>query len=189
MKRKFEIVVALVAVGLAVSSRPVRADGTDGSTNESWSSCTPTLCIDAPPEGPKGLDGSGGWGWNSVANAPVTSLQVGKPAAFTVTVLQPGNVPFCGAGTLTIILTYSSQDFSLNTTDSRGTVGTDPFDRGGVETFSYTGDFLCHTDQSVAFTFTPKNATPTALVTATVNVAGQQASETFPVEIVKKNSH
>ncbi len=153
------------------------------STNESWSSCTESLCIDAPPQGPKGLDGSGGWGWNNSAN---TSLAVGKPAAFTVTVLQPNSVPFCGSPTLTITLTYSSQDFSLNTTDSRGNPGTNPFDRGGVETFSYTGDFLCHADQSVAFTFTPQNPTATALVTATVNVGGQEASETFPVVISKK---
>jgi hypothetical protein len=41
-------------------------------------------------------------------------------------------------------------------------------------------------DQSVAFTFTPQNPTLSALVTATVNVAGQQVSETFPVAIVKK---
>src|ERR1035441_1407636 len=67
---------------------------------------------------------------------------------------------------LTITLRYSSQDFSLTPTDSRLNTGTNPFDRGGVETFSYTGDFLCHTDQSVAFTFTPQNPTPTALVTA-----------------------
>lgn len=32
------------------------------STNENRSSCTESLCIDAPPQGPKGLDGSGGWG-------------------------------------------------------------------------------------------------------------------------------
>src|SRR5208337_429784 len=77
--------------------------------------------------GSEGTDGSGGWGWNNSANAPVTSLAVGKPAAFTVTVLQPSSVPFGGSPTLTITLTYSSQDFSLNTTDSRGNPGTNPF--------------------------------------------------------------
>lgn len=187
MKRNFAIVVALVAFWLAMSSSPARAQSaTSFSTNESWSSCTESLCIDAPPEGPQGLDGSGGWGWNSKTNAPVTSLAVGKPATFTVTVLQPSSVPFCGQDPLTITLTYSSQDFSLNPIDSRSNTGTNPFDRGGVETFSYSGDFLCHADQSVAFTFTPQNPTATALVTATVNVDGQRASETFPVQIVKK---
>jgi hypothetical protein len=162
-------------------------NGQPFATNESWSSCTESLCIDAPPEGPQGLDGSGGWGFDSVANAPVTRLTVGTPAALTVTVLQPnsGPLPFCGVATGTITLTYSSQDFILNLTDSRGTTGTDNFDRGAVATFTYTGDFWCHTDQSVAFTFTPQHPTNTALVTATVNVGGQQASETFPVAIVK----
>jgi hypothetical protein len=143
------------------------------------------LCIDAPPQGPKGLDGSGGWGWNNTANAPVKSLTVGKPAALTVTVLQPGTLPLCGTGDLTITLTYSSQDFTLSTTDSRANTGTVNFDRGGVVVFTYYADFLCHTDQSVAYTFTPLNPTSTALVTATVSAGGQQASETFPVQIVK----
>jgi hypothetical protein len=153
---------------------------------ESWSSCSQSLCIDAPPEGPKGLDGSGGWGWNSSANAPVTALKVGKPAALTVTVLQPSNVPACAAQEGSITLTYSSQDFSLNSTSSGGTSGTNPFDRGGVLTFSYTGDFWCHMDQSDAFTFTPQNPTNNAFVTATVTVGGQQVSETFPVAILPK---
>jgi hypothetical protein len=111
---------------------------------------------------------------------------VGKPATFTVTVLQPSTVPFCGLADLTITLTYSSANFALNGTDSRSNIGANPFDRGGVLVFTYSGDFLCHADQSVAYTFTPKNPTETALVTATVNVNGQQASETFPVQI-KKN--
>jgi hypothetical protein len=106
--------------------------------------------------------------------------------------MQPnsGPLPFCNIGgnatTGTITLTYSSQDFNLSFTDSRNNTGADPFDRGGAATFSYTGDFWCHTDQSVAFTFTPNNPTNTALVTATVNVGGQLASETFPVAILKK---
>jgi|SRR5579862_9426176 len=69
------------------------------AVNEAWSSCSSTLCIDAPPN-----DGSGGWGWDSVANAPVTKLTVGTLASLTVTVLQPS--PACTAGTIT--LTYSS---------------------------------------------------------------------------------
>jgi hypothetical protein len=67
---------------------------------------------------------------------------------------------------------------------------TNPFNRGGVAVFSYSGDFFCHYPaQSDSFTFTPLNPTSTALVTATIIVdgTGQQASETFPVAIVKKN--
>ena len=163
------------------------------SNNEAWSSCTESLCIDAPPP-----DGSGGWGFNSAINAPVTILPVGTPATFTVTVMQPSSLPFCNGGNESgsITLTYNStNDFSLNLTDSRGVTGTNPFDRGGVATFLYSGDFFCHTDQSVGFTFTPLNPTPNALVTATVNVGsqttppfvgGQEVSETFPVSIVRK---
>jgi hypothetical protein len=159
------------------------------ATNESWSSCTASLCIDAPPQGPQGLDGSGGWGWDNQANEPVLSLPVGKAATFTVTMLQPGSLPFCNDGvTGSIILTYSSQDFNLSPSSGRGVVFTNPFDRGGVATFAYSGDFFCHTDQSDSFTFTPLNPTNTALVTVTIIVdgTGQQASETFPVAIVKK---
>jgi hypothetical protein len=160
-------------------------NGQSFATNESWSSCTESLCIDAPPQGPLGLDGSGGWGWNNSANAPVTSLTVGTPANLTVTVLQPPTPVFCTSGSIT--LTYSSQDFSLNLTDSGGNTGiagsSVSFDRGGVATFSYNADFFCHQDQSIAYTFTPRNSTNTALVTATVHVGGQEASETFPVSI------
>jgi hypothetical protein len=155
------------------------------------------FCIDAPPQGPKGLDGSGGWGWDSNANAPVAFLIVGKTATFTVTMLQNANTtPLCGVGpgTGSIVLTYSSQDFVLSATSSGGSVayGQDPgmnppvFDRGGVAIFPYSGDFFCHGDQSDSFTFTPQNATNTALVTATIIVdgSGQQASGTFPVAII-----
>ncbi len=186
-KRGFAIGFTIAAAALVMSTRPAGAQNVPFSTNESFSSCTESLCIDAPPQGPQGLDGSGGWGWNSSAKAPVSSLFVGKPATFTVTVMQPDNVPLCGSGPLTITLTYSSRDFTLNSTDSTGNPGVDPFDRGGVETFSYNGDFLCHKDQSVAFTFTPQHTTNTALVTATVHANNQQASETFPVAIQKKD--
>ena len=144
---------------------------------ESWSACTATLCLDAPPQGPKGLDGSAGWGWDNSANAPVSQLTVGTPASFTVTVMSQAD-----SHPATITLTYSSQDLSLGSTASDGTVGSNPFDRGGVETFSYPAGFH-NTDKSVGFTFTPQNATAEALVTATVQVDGQQASETFPVAI------
>lgn len=159
---------------------PAFAPHPNQATMESWSECTPSLCIDAPPEGPQGLDGSGGWGWDNSTHAPVTSLTVGTPAKFVVTVLQPHAA--CTPGSIT--LTYSSQDFSLSNTDSRGVIGTDPFARGGVEVFQENSNYFCHGAGSDSFTFTPRNPTRTALVTATVDVGGQQASETFPVAIV-----
>jgi hypothetical protein len=190
------VAVSLLAAGLGTAA--FAASGIPGlAPLESWSSCTDMLCIDAPPQGPKGLDGSGGWGWDSKANAPVAFLIVGKTATFTVTMLQNANTtPLCGVGpgTGSIVLTYSSQDFVLSATSSGGSVayGQDPgmnppvFDRGGVAIFPYSGDFFCHGDQSDSFTFTPQNATNTALVTATIIVdgSGQQASGTFPVAIL-----
>ena len=151
---------------------------------ESWTSCTALLCIDAPPP-----DGSSGWGWDSKANAPVTFLAVGKIATFSVTMLQDGSTtPLCGVGpgTGSITLTYSTKDFSLSTTSGALVVSTNPFDRGGVATFSYSGDFFCDGDQSDSFFFTPLNPTIQALVTATIIVdgSGQQASGTFPVAII-----
>src|SRR5580692_5745988 len=134
MKLNFAIPMTLVVIGLTLASCTAQAQFY--STNQSFSSCNSTLCIDAPPQGPQGLDGSGGWGWDASKNEPVQALTMGTPANFTVTVLQPSDVPFCGSGTLTITLTYSSRDFSLNTTDSTGNAGSNPFDRGGVETFT-----------------------------------------------------
>lgn len=145
---------------------------------EGWSSCTPTLCIDASPQGPNGLDGSGGWGWNDATNAPVSTLKVGQPANFTVTVMEPNP----DSSPASITLTYSSQDLALDPNATDETVGTTPFDRGGVMTFDYAGGFH-NTDKSVGFTFTPQNATAQALVTATVQVDGQTASATYPVAI------
>jgi len=182
-------VIAVAALGAGFGTAAVAGvvlpPPPPSTTIESWSSCTQFLCIDAPPQGPQGLDGSGGWGWNSSANAPVTSLTVGKPATFTVTVLQPDPPPCTDEGSIT--LTYSSQDFSLSPTSGAGKTATNPFDRGGVATFSYSVDDLCHTDKSDSFTFTPQNPTGTALVTATVNVGGEQVSETFPVAILRKH--
>jgi hypothetical protein len=148
------------------------------ATNESFSSCSGSLCIDAPPQGPDGLDGSGGWGYDSSIPGPVTTLTVGTNANLTVTALQ---LSPCSDGTIT--LTYSSYDFSyVGNGDSSATCQTSGvFLRGGVVTCSYT-DFA-HTAKSDSFTFTPKNPTNTALVTATVDACGQQASETFPVAI------
>ena len=150
----------------------------DPAQLEGWSSCTETLCIDASPQGPGGLDGSGGWGWNDATNAPVSTLKVGQPANFTVTVMEPNP----DSTLASITLTYSSQDLALDPNASDETVGTTPFDRGGAMTFEYAGGFH-NTDKSVGFTFTPQNATAQALVTATVQVDGQTATATYPVAI------
>ncbi len=148
------------------------------ATNESWSSCSSTLCIDAPP-GPLGEDGSGGWGFGTTA--PITTLTVNKVASLTVTALQ---VNPCADGTIT--LTYSSHDFTyVSNGDVSASCSPTTFSRGGVVVCSYT-DFS-HTIKSDSFTFTPNNPTNTALITATVDTScngPQQASETFPVAIV-----
>ena len=108
----------------------------------------------------------------------MTSLTVGTNATLTVSALQVN--PTSNG---TIILTFSSQDFSyVGNGDTSATCSTSTFPRGGVVTCSYT-DFS-HNVKSDGFTFTPKNATSTALVTATVvDGNGNQASETFPVAI------
>ena len=149
------------------------------------------ICIDAPPSVPLGDDGSAGWGWNNSINAPVTSLTVGKAYTFTVTMLQPDSLPFCPGdtgGTGSITLTYSSQDFSLSPASGASVIFTQPFSQGNsIATFSYSGNFFCHTAQSDSYTFTPLNPTNTALVTATIKVDGfpdGQTSGTFPVAIV-----
>jgi hypothetical protein len=148
---------------------------------ESWSSCSEGLCIDAPPQGPNGLDGSGGWGWNSRANRPVTSLPVNKKAVLTVTALQPLAAEYlCDKGTIT--LTYSSYDFTyVSNGDTSANCSTTTFDRGGVVTCYYT-DFA-HTDKSDGFTFIPQHLNQNAFITATVDACYHQASETFPVSI------
>jgi hypothetical protein len=94
--------------------------------------------------------------------------------------LQPN--PAGVAGTVT--LTWSSADFTLNNTSSRGTVGINGFDRGGVMSFSYDSGYFGHNDQGDTYTFTAVGVNPSALVTATVSENGQTASETFPIAIV-----
>ena len=184
--RRAVVAGAVLAVGFATTAFAKPPTVIHPPTNESWSSCSSTLCIDAPPEGPQGLDGSGGWGWDNSANAPVTTLTVGTAASLTVTALQ---VNPCADGTIT--LTYSSQDFTLSSPpngDTSAVCSSNPFGpnngRGGFISCTYS-DFA-HTDKSDSFTFTPNNPTNTALITATVNTScdgPQQASETFPVAI------
>jgi hypothetical protein len=161
---------------------------------ESWKSCNSLVCIDDPPHGPAGLDGSGGWGWNSKTNSPVLTLTAGKTYTngFTVTLLQPNSIPVCGYDT-TITLTFSSEDFRLNVTDSGGNIGSNPFTQSGnqwVFTYPYaTTGFSCHTAQSISYTFTALNPTDTAIITATINVGGQTTTESFPIQIAAKEGH
>ena len=89
-------IIGVAGLGVVFATTAFAANGNPPyATNESFSSCSSTLCIDAPPEGPNGLDGSGGWGWNNATRSPVTSLTVGKSATFTVTIMQPSP---CAAG-------------------------------------------------------------------------------------------
>lgn len=143
------------ALGMGFAATAFAATGNPPlATNESWSSCTESLCIDAPPQGPNGLDASGGWGFG--ASAPVTTLTVGKNAVLTVTALQ---VNPTSPGTIT--LTYSSYDFAFVSKGDATAVCTSPFDRGGVISCTYS-DFA-HTDKGDGFTFTPLHPTNTAL--------------------------
>jgi hypothetical protein len=185
------LAVSLLAAGFgtAAFAAPLPATPKAVSTTiEAWRSCTSMICIDAPPSVPQGDDGSGGWGWDNSINAPVTSLTVGKAYTFTVTMLQPDSLPFCTGATGSITLTYSSQDFKLSLASGRSVTFTNPFSQGSsIATFSYSGDFFCHSAQGDSFTFTPLNPTNTALVTATIKVDGfldGQTSGTFPVAIV-----
>ena len=177
-KTRIAIAAALAIALLGFSSGQAFAQIASilGGPLESWSSCSGALCIDAPPQGPAGLDGAGGWGWNNSTNRPVTSLRLGKKAALTVTALQTDP---CGTGTIT--LTYSSYDFTYVGNGDSSATCSNPFDRGGVVSCSYT-DFN-HNDKSDSFTFTPQHQNQNAFVTATVDACGQQASETFPVSI------
>ena len=156
---------------------------------ESWKSCNSLVCIDDPPHGKAGLDGSGGWGWNSRTNSPVLTLTAGKTYTngFTVTLLQPA-AALCGDD-VTITLTFSSEDFSLNPIDAGGNTGVNQYISGNQWVFTYpyvsTG-FSCHTAQSMGYTFTALNVTDTAIITATINVGGQTTTESFPIQIAKR---
>jgi hypothetical protein len=169
------VVLAIAVLGMS-SGKAFAQLLSLGGPLESWSSCSGTLCIDAPPQGPNGLDGSGGWGWNNSTNRPVTSLKLGKQATLTATALQ---VYPCGTGTIT--LTYSSYDFTYISNGDTLATCTNPFQRGGVITCSYT-DFS-NTDKSDGFIFVPQHLNQNAFVTATIDACGQKASETFPVSI------
>jgi len=142
--------------------------------NESWESCDESICIDTPNP-----DGTGGWGDN------VTSLTVGVNATLTVTATQ---LSPCADGTIT--LTWRQQDFTYVSNGDTSATCSNPFSFTGpasIWSCSYTD--LSHTSKSDSFIFTPLNPTPNALITATVSACGEEASETFPVAIVKKYYH
>lgn len=160
--------------GPAGATGPKGATGPQGPAElESTRSCTPALCIDADPNS----GGSGGWGWDDVANAAVTELHVGQPAGFTVTVVQDGSEYANGS----ITLTWNPADFSGPTAGSDNSASCTTASTGNALSCTYTD--LAHQYKSDSFTFTPLADNPDAQVEATVVVDGQQASAVFPVAI------
>lgn len=135
------------------------------------------LAIDGAP-GDSGSGGSGGWGWDSTANKPVTVLKVGTNAGLTVTALQSNPVTDAS-----ITVSWNPDDFDyVGNGDSSAACGDDTAGQGaGVETCTYT-DFA-HSAKGDTFTFTPKQATSGAVVTASVEANGKTATATFPVQI------
>lgn len=143
-------------------------------TFESQQSCTPDLCIDAAP-GPDGSAGSGGWGWNSTTKKPVTDLTAGSTNGLTVTVLQPNNEVSNG----TITLTYDPYDFSYVSNGDTGAT----CKQASYPAVSCTYTDLAHSSKSDSFQFKALHDDPYAVVTATADAAGQQATASFPVAI------
>ncbi|HEX3814588.1 MAG TPA: hypothetical protein VHX59_17280 [Mycobacteriales bacterium] len=144
---------------------------------ESTRVSAPGLAIDGAP-GLSGNGGSGGWGWDSTANAPITGLKVGASLPLTVTALQTSP-----AADASITLSWNPDDFSfVSNGDTSATCAVVP-NASGVETCSYT-DFA-HSSKGDSFVFKALAANPTAVVTATVTVGTQQATATFPISILK----
>jgi hypothetical protein len=141
----------------------------------STQNCTPDLCIDAAP-GPQGAAGAGGWGWDNDANAPITDLVVGSTNALTVTVLQPNAENSDGS----ITLTWDPYDFALvgNSDASANCTTTTDY-----PSMSCSYSDLAHSAKSDAFQFTALHDDPDAVVAATTNVGGEQATAQFPVSI------
>ncbi len=140
---------------------------------ESQQSCTADLCIAAAP-GPNGLAGAGGWGLSSTTKKPITDLTAGTTNGLTVTVLQPSSEVSHG----TITLTYDPYDFSY-VSDADTTAS--------CTQASYPAVSCSYTDldesPSDTFQFKALHDDSYAVVTATVDAGGQQASASFPVEI------
>jgi Collagen triple helix repeat (20 copies) len=141
----------------------------------STQNCTPDLCIDAAP-GPQGAAGAGGWGWDNDANAPVTDLAVGSTNTLTVTVLQPNTETANGS----VTLTWDPYDFTLVGNADAGANCTTTAD---YPSMSCTYSDLAHSAKSDGFQFTALNDDPDAVVAATADVGGEQATAQFPVAI------
>lgn len=142
---------------------------------ESQQSCTPDLCIGAAP-GPDGSAGSGGWGWDSTTKKPGTDLTVGSTNSLTVTVLQPNSE----AGRGTITLTYDPYDFSYQGNGDTSATCT----QASYPAVSCTYTDLAHSSKSDAFQFKALHDDPYAVVTATADAGGEQATASFPVAII-----
>jgi hypothetical protein len=145
------------------------------SLPESTRTSVAGLAIDGAP-GDSGNGGSGGWGWNSATNKPVTVLRVGTTAGLTVTALQADPV-----ANASITLSWDPDDFSyVGNGDTSATCGGDA-DAAGVETCTYT-DFA-HSAKGDGFQFKAMRANSAAVVTATVEANGKTATATFPVQL------
>jgi hypothetical protein len=141
---------------------------------ESQQGCTPDLCIDAAP-GPNGSAGSGGWGWDSSTDKPVTNLTNGSTNGLTVTVLQPNSEASQGS----ITLTYDPYDFSYQGNGDSSASCTP----ASYPAVSCTYTDLGHSSKSDTFQFKALHDDPYAVITATALAGGQQATASFPVAI------
>jgi len=160
--------------GSTGATGPQGSTGSEGPAElESTRFCTPNLCIDADPNS----GGSGGWGWDYTTESAVTDLTVGKPASFTVTVVQDGEEYADGS----ITLAWNPTDFKGPTEGSDKSATCTRASTENALSCVYTD--LSHQYKSVAFEFTPLADNPDAQVEVTVVVNGQQASAVFPVAI------
>lgn len=145
------------------------------SLPESTRTSVAGLAIDGAP-GDSGNGGSGGWGWNSAANKPVTVVRVGTTAGLTVTALQANPV-----ADASITVSWDPDDFSyVSNGDASATCAGDA-DAAGVETCTYA-DFA-HSAKGDTFQFTALRPNSAAVVTATVEANGKTATATFPVQL------
>jgi hypothetical protein len=140
---------------------------------ESSRFCTPTLCIDADPAS----GGSGGWGFDTTTNRPVTKLKKGNSYPFTVTVVQDGTQYADGS----ITLTWNPNDFQGPTTGGDSSAQCAPASTSNALSCTYTD--LSHQYKSDSFTFKALAINPHAQVGVTVQVNGEEASALFPVAI------
>jgi hypothetical protein len=150
------------------------ATGPEGPAElESSRSCIPNLCVDADPAS----GGSSGWGFDPVANAPVSDLKVGQTYPFTATVVQDNGEVARGS----ITVTWNPNDFQGPTAGSDSSASCATASTGNALSCTYTD--LAHQYKSDTFNFTALHANPAALVEVTVQNCKGQASGLFPVEI------